>query len=143
MAIKKGDIVKVEYTGTLDDGTVFDTSKGKAPLEFKVGEGRIIKGFEEAVIGMEKGEEKEVRIPPEKAYGDPNPELIAEVPREQFPKDMELKEGMIISIDVPNLGQLPATITKVDDEKVTIDLNPPLAGKTLNFKIKVVDVIIS
>lgn len=143
MAIKNGDIVKVEYTGTLDDGTVFDTSKGKAPLEFKVGEGRIIKGFEEAVIGMEKGEEKEITLPPEKAYGNPNPELIAEVQREQFPKDMELKEGMMISIDVPNLGQLPATITKVDDEKVTIDLNPPLAGKTLNFKIKVVDVIIS
>ena len=141
MAVKEGDIVKVEYTGTLDDGTVFDTSKGKEPLEFRIGEGKIIKGFEEAVIGMEKGEEKDVKIPPEKAYGHRNPELVAEVPREQFPESMELKEGMMITLDVPNLGQLPATITKVEGDKITIDLNPPLAGKTLNFKIKVVDII--
>ncbi len=141
MAIKEGDIVKVEYTGTLEDGTVFDTNKGQQPLEFKVGDGSLIKGFEEAVIGMEKGEEKDVKLPPEKAYGQPNPELIAEIPKKQFPESMELKEGATIGIDVPNLGQLPARITKIGDEKVTVDLNPPLAGKTLNFKIKVIDVI--
>ncbi len=141
MAVKKGDLVKVEYVGTLDDGTVFDSSKGREPLEFEVGSGKVIKGFEEAVVGMEKGEEKEVKIPPEKAYGDHNPQLVSEVPRGQFPKDIELKEGMILSIDIPNLGQVPATVAKVAEDKVTLDLNPPLVGKTLNFKIKIVDVI--
>jgi len=141
MGIKKGDLVKVEYVGTLDDGKVFDSSKGKEPLEFEVGSGKVIKGFEEAVIGMEKGEEKEVKIPPEKAYGDYNPQLVSEVPKKQFPKDIELKEGMILSIDIPNLGQVPATVTKVTEENVTLDLNPPLVGKTLNFKIKIVDII--
>ncbi len=142
MSVKKGDIVKVEYVGTLDDGTIFDSSeKHGAPIEFKVGSGEVIKGFEEAVIGMKKGEEKEFKIPPSEAYGDHNPELVKDIPREQFPKDMEIKQGTIIGIDIPGAGQIPATITKVTDSSVTLDLNPPLAGKTLNFKIKIVDVI--
>ena len=93
MPIKNGDKIKVDYTGTLENGDVFDTSEGKQPLEFTVGEGKIIKGFDEAVIGMEKDEEKEVTIPPEKAYGMPNPDLVKKLPKDQLPKEPEPQAG--------------------------------------------------
>ena len=93
MAIKKGDKVKIEYTGTLDDGTVFDSSeKHGKPLEFEVGSGQVIKGFDNAVIGMKKGQEKEFKLKPEEAYGEPNPNLIRKIPKEQIPKH---KQGKI------------------------------------------------
>lgn len=142
MAVKKGDKVKVEYTGTLEDGTVFDASeKHGAPLEFEVGSGMVIKGFDEALVGMEKGEEKEVTIKPEQAYGDPNPEMVKKIPREQLPKDQEPKAGMMLIMSLPNGQQLPAKITEVSDKEVTLDLNHPLAGKTLKFKLKVVEIV--
>ena len=140
MSIKKGDKIKVKYTGTLEDGTVFDSNKDKDALEFEVGAGKIIKGFDDAVMGMEKGEEKKVTLKPEDAYGQPNPDLVKEVPKEQLPKDPEPKEGMMLAVGLPNGQQIPAKIVKVGDSNVTIDLNPPLAGKTLNFEIKVVDI---
>jgi|TARA_B100002003_G_scaffold209791_1_gene205188 FKBP-type peptidyl-prolyl cis-trans isomerase 2 len=140
MAIKKGDKIKVEYTGTLEDGKVFDSSEGKPPLEFEVGAGKIIKGFDDAVTGMEKGQEKEVKIEPKDAYGIPAPELIRKVPRAQIPKEPEPKPGMVLLLKSPDGQQMPARITEVTDTDVTIDLNHPLAGKTLTFKIKVVDV---
>tara|TARA_Y100000310_G_scaffold1902_1_gene2386 strand:+ start:2257 stop:2682 length:426 start_codon:yes stop_codon:yes gene_type:complete len=140
MAIKKGDKIKVEYTGTLEDGKVFDSSEGKPPLEFEVGAGKIIKGFDDAVTGMEKGQEKEVKIEPKDAYGIPAPELIKKVPRDQIPKEPEPKPGMVLLLKSPDGQQMPARITEVTDADVTIDLNHPLAGKTLTFKIKIVDV---
>jgi len=140
MAIKKGDKIKVEYTGTLDDGKVFDSSEGKPPLEFEVGARKIIKGFDEAVIGMKKGEEKEIKLEPKDAYGDLNPTLVKKVPRDKIPKEPEPKPGMILALGTPDGQQIPARITEVSDTDVTIDLNHPLAGKTLTFKIKVVDI---
>ena len=141
MAVKSGDKVKVEYTGTLDDGTVFDSSeKHGKPLEFEVGAKQVIPGFENAVIGMKKGEEKEVKLKSSEAYGDPRPELVKKFPREQLPKDKELKAGMMLAVGLPNGAQIPARITDVNDKEVTIDMNHPLAGKGLNFKIKVVDI---
>lgn len=141
MKVEKGNKIKIEYTGTLDDGTVFDSSeKHGKPLEFEVGSGMVIPGFEKAVIGMEKGEEKEVKIESADAYGEPNPELVKKVPREQLPKDKEIKAGMMLAVGLPTGQQIPAKITEADDKEVTIDLNHPLAGKTLNFKIKVVDI---
>ena len=139
MAVKKGDKIKVEYTGTLDDGTVFDTSKEKEPLEFEVGSGQIIKGFDEAVVGMEKGEEKSIKIESKDAYGDPNPELTKKIPREHLPKEQELKPGMMLRLKTPDGRQIPAKITGVTDKEITIDLNHPLAGKSLNFKVKIVE----
>lgn len=142
MAVEKGNTVKVEYEGTFEDGTVFDSSnrEGKQqPLEFEAGAGKVIKGFDEAVIGMEKDEEKEITIQSSDAYGDPNPELVKEFPRTSLPKDQEPKEGMMLVMKAQTGQQIPAKIVKVDDEKVTIDLNHPLAGKVLKFKIKVVD----
>ena len=138
MAIKKGDKVKIDYTGTFDDGTVFDTSEGKQPIEFEAGSGMVIKGFDEAVIGMEAGEEKDVKIKPEEGYGQQNPQLIQKTPKDKLPKDPEPKIGMMLGIGTPDGKQMQARITEVSDTEVTIDLNHPLAGKTLNFKIKVV-----
>lgn len=140
MPVKIGDKVKVEYTGTLEDGTVFDTSEGKQPLEFEAGSGQIVKGFDNAVIGMEKGEEKEIRLEPAEAYGDVNPELVKKVPRENLPPGQEPKQGMMLLIKTPEGRQFPAKIAEVTDKDVSIDLNHPLAGKTLNFKFKVVDI---
>jgi FKBP-type peptidyl-prolyl cis-trans isomerase 2 len=139
MGVKAGDNVKVEYTGKLEDGTVFDSSErhGK-PLEFEVGKGQVIKGFEEAVIGMEPGKEKEVKIPCEKAYGHNNPELVKQIPKEKLPTDKELKENMIILVGLPNGQQIPAKVVGVSETHITLDLNHPLAGKALSFKIKLV-----
>ncbi|RLE45883.1 peptidylprolyl isomerase [Candidatus Woesearchaeota archaeon] len=141
MSIKKGDKIKVEYTGTLEDGTVFDSSEKQGkPLEFEVGSGQVIKGFDDAVIGMEKGETKQITLSSDQAYGEHRPELIKKVPRDQLPKGQEPKAGMFLMMRLPDGVQLPAKITEVSDKDVTIDLNHPLAGKSLNFKIRVVDI---
>jgi FKBP-type peptidyl-prolyl cis-trans isomerase 2 len=131
--------VKVEYRGTLDDETVFDSTENHGPLEFEVGAEQVIESFENAVIGMEKGEEKEIKLQPSEAYGDHDPKLIRKIPRIQLPEG-ELKPGMMLLMNLPNGIQLPAEIKEVTDETVTLDLNHPLAGKTLNFKIKVIDI---
>jgi len=139
MAIKKGDKIKVHYTGKLDDGTVFDSSDGRDPLEFEVGSGQIIKGFDEAVIGMEKDQEKEIKLPSDQAYGQIDQDLLKKIPKDKLPKDQEPKPGMVLGIQTPDGQQIPAKITEVDDKDITIDLNHPLAGKNLNFNIKIVE----
>ena len=100
-SVEKGDKVKVEYTGKLEDGTIFDSSeKQGAPLEFEVGAGQVIKGFDEAVVGMKKDEEKEITLKPEEGYGERNPELVKDMPKESFPKDQEIKPGMVFMMKV-------------------------------------------
>ena len=141
MPIKNGDKVKVDYKGTLEDGTVFDTSEGKAPIEFEVGAKKVIPGFENAIIGMNKGEEKEVKLKPEEAYGTPREDLVKKIPRNVLPKDQEPKPGMAIMMKTKEGVHIPARIKAVSDADVTIDLNHPLAGKTLNFKLKVVEIL--
>jgi len=139
--VKEGDKITVEYTGSLEDGTVFDSSdKHEEPFEFKVGEGSIIKGFDQAVVGMKVGEEKEVKIAPENAYGHYNSELVKDLPRNVFPETQELNPGMMFVMSLPDGRQVPVRIAKVEEEKVTVDLNSPLAGKTLVFKIKIVSI---
>ena len=140
MKVEKGNKVKIDYEGRLEDGTIFDTSKGKDPLEFEAGSGMVIKGFDDAVMGMEKDEEKEVTIPPAEAYGELNDSLIKKFPRDKLPQDQEPKVGMMLTLGTPDGNQIPAKITALDDKEVTLDLNHPLAGKTLIFKIKVVDI---
>ncbi|HLC58266.1 MAG TPA: peptidylprolyl isomerase [Candidatus Nanoarchaeia archaeon] len=140
MPIKQGSKVKVEYTGKLEDGSIFDSSKNHGvPLEFEVGAGQIIQGFDEAIIGMEKNDQKEVKIPAEKAYGTYNPELTRQIPRDSFPEDQEVKVGMIVGLQLPNGAQFPAKIVDLNEQEITLDLNHPLAGKTLIFEIKIVD----
>jgi FKBP-type peptidyl-prolyl cis-trans isomerase 2 len=141
MSIKKGDKIKVEYTGTFEDGKVFDSSeKHGKPLEFTVGAGQMIKGFDEAVIGMEKGEGKEITLQPQDAYGESRPEMIQKFPRDQFPKDNEPSVGMMLMLRTPEGQQMMATIKEVTDKEITLDLNHPMAGKVLNFKLKVVGI---
>lgn len=139
--VEKGNKVKVEYEGKLDDGTVFDSSsKHDKPLEFVAGTGTVIPGFDKAIVGMKKGEEKEVKLKPGEAYGEPNPKLLKKVPREQLPKDQEIKPGMVLGVGLPTGQQIPARVKEVNDKEVTLDMNHPLAGKNLNFKLKVVEI---
>jgi FKBP-type peptidyl-prolyl cis-trans isomerase 2 len=139
--IKSGDKVKVHYTGSFDDGTVFDSSeKHGQPLEFEVGAGQIIPGFEKGIIGMKQGEEKIIHLEPCDAYGDINPQLVKKVPRSQLPPEQEPKPGMVLIISLPNGMQVPTRLTEVGKDEVTLDLNHPLAGKCLNFKIKIVGI---
>ena len=141
MPVKKGDKIKVEYEGKLEDGTVFDSSeKHGKPLEFEVGSGQLIKGFDEAVIGMKEGEEKEVKIDPDQAYGHPNKEMVKKVPKDKFPSDKPLQAGMILLMGTPDGRQFPAKVVEISDKEVTLDMNHPLAGHTLIFKIKVVEI---
>ncbi len=141
MAVKKGNKVTIEYEGKLEDGTVFDSSKNhKDALEFEAGSGQVIKGFDEAVMEMEKGQEKEFKINPENAYGEYHQELIKEIPRNVLPQDKEPKEGMMLLMSSPDGHQIPARICKVTKENVSLDLNHPLAGKKLIFKIKILEV---
>lgn len=138
MTIKTGDKVKIEYTGTLDDGTIFDSSIDHGnPLEFEVGGGQVIKGFDDAVLGMKENEEKQFSILPSDAYGEHDPTLVQKVPREVFPQDAELVPGLLFEAGLPTGEKVPATITEVQGEIISVDLNHPLAGKRLNFKIKV------
>ena len=139
MAIKQGDKVKVEYKGTLDDGTVFDNSEGREPLEFEVGSGQIIKGFDDAVVGMDKDQEKDIHIKCEDAYGKPQPGLVQAIPRDKLPPEPAPQVGMGLMLNTPQ-GPIPARIAEVQDATVKIDLNHPLAGKDLNFHIKIVEV---
>ena len=134
--MKPGSKVKVHYTGTLNDGTVFDSSEGKQPLEFAIGENQVIKGFENGVKEMRLNEEKTIKTNAKEAYGEKNNQLIITVPRDKFPPEIEVNGRLILK--GPQGRQLPAVITEVTNDNVIIDLNHPLAGKELNFKIKVV-----
>ncbi len=140
MEVKKGSKVKIHYTGSLDDGRVFDSSEGKDPLEFEAGSGKVIKGFDAAVMGMKKDEEKEVKLKPEDAYGERNDELKQKVPKEKINIPGEIKPGMTLAVTSPDGQQFPVQVLEVEDENIVIDLNHPLAGQNLNFKIKIVDI---
>jgi peptidylprolyl isomerase len=136
---KKGDSVKVHYTGKLDDGTVFDSSVGREPLDFTVGAGQLIAGFDEAVVGMAAGEKKTVRIAAEQAYGPHNPEMTLQVPRSDLPEDIQPELGMQLEASQEGGHSMVVTVVEVTDESVTFDANHPLAGKALTFDIEVVE----
>ena len=142
MVIKSGDKIKVEYEGSLDDGTVFDSSlKHGQALEFTIGQNQVIPGFENSVIGMKKGEEKQIKIQSKEAYGEIKKELIQKIPKDQLPKEMDFKKGMVLGIKTPDGRQIPVPIADVSKNDITLDLNHPLAGKNLNFKIKILEII--
>jgi len=143
MPVKKGDKIKVDYTGKLDDGTVFDSSTHgdhSHPLEFVAGEGKVIKGFDDAVMGMEKGEEKEFKIDKKDAYGEHNPEAIKNIPKSALPPGQEPKPGMMLAMATPDGQQIPVKIKDVTETEIVLDANHPLAGKDLTFNIKIVDI---
>ena len=137
---KSGDTVKIHYTGTLDDGTQFDSSSGREPLEFTLGSGQVIPGFEQAVEGMAVGDSKSVNIPPEEAYGPRHEQMIQEVPKTALPDDLDPVEGMALQAQGQDGKVINLTVTAVQDESITVDGNHPLAGKALNFDIELVDI---
>lgn len=138
--IKNADTVKVHYTGTLEDGEVFDSSIDREPLQFTLGQGQLIPGFESAIIGLGVGDKTTTNIPCAEAYGEHNPQLEITVEESQLPEGMEVKIGAQLQLNQPDGQPIPCVITKIDGEKATIDANHPLAGKDLTFNIEIVEI---
>ncbi|MEE9200811.1 MAG: peptidylprolyl isomerase [Candidatus Brocadiales bacterium] len=138
---KAGDTVRVHYSGSLEDGEVFDSSLERKPLEFSLGHGMVVPGFENAVIGMDIGETKTVSIPPEGAYGPHFQERTLVVEQSQVPPNIDPQIGMKLQLPSPEGGMSGAVITNVTEDTVTLDMNHPLAGKTLTFEIKLVEIV--
>ncbi|MFD1341522.1 FKBP-type peptidyl-prolyl cis-trans isomerase [Litorisediminicola beolgyonensis] len=138
--VKSGDTVRIHYTGTLADGSTFDSSAGREPLEFTVGSGQIIPGLDRALPGMTVGDTKKVEIAADDAYGQPNPDARQEVPRDQIPADIPLEPGTQLQVQTQAGQVMPVTVAEVSDTIVTLDANHPLAGKDLTFDIELVEI---
>ena len=139
--VKSGDTVRIHYTGTLADGSQFDSSSGRDPLEFTIGAGSVIPGFEQAIIGMAVGDSKSVTIACADAYGPHDAELIREVEREAIPDSIELAVGLQLQAQGPDNNQLVLTVVEFDEETVRLDANHPLAGKDLTFALELVEIV--
>ena len=139
--VKKGDKVKVHYHGRLDNGETFDKSEGREPLEFEVGSGNVIKGFDEGVTGMAVGDKKTINIPFDQAYGARNPEMIIEMPKDRFPKEMELEVGLPLVMSDGQGQQFQVVIAEIKDDVVLLDANHPLAGQDLTFDLELVEIV--
>ena len=139
--VKPGDTVRIHYTGTLSDGTTFDSSQGREPLEFTVGSGQIIPGLDRAIPGMNVGETKTVTVPAAEAYGDRNPDGVQSVPRAQVPDHIPLDPGTQLQVQTGDGRTLPVTVAEVTAEEVVLDANHPLAGKDLTFEVELVEIV--
>ncbi len=138
--IEDGKKVKIHYTGTLDDGTQFDSSAGRDPLEFEMGAGMVIPGFEKGVADMEVGDKKTIHIPAVEAYGERREDLVMQFERSQLPEGLEPEVGMGLQMQGPQGQPVPVTVTEVGEENITIDANHQLAGQNLNFELELVEV---
>jgi len=139
MDIKEKSVVKMHYKGTLSDGTVFDSSEGKEPLEFIYGVGMIIPGLEKGILGLKVGDKKKIEVASDEAYGPLNDQAVQVVPKSQFPADLKLEKGMQLMAQGPQ-GAIPVVIADVMEEEIKVDFNHPLAGKDLVFEVEVTDV---
>ena len=139
--VKNGDKVKVHYHGKLTSGETFDSSEGRSPLEFEVGGGMVIKGFDDGVTGMSTGEKKTLNIPFDEAYGPRNPEMIIEFPKDKFPADMPLEVGLPLMMSGAQGEQFQVVVSQIKDESVMLDANHPLAGQDLVFDIELVEIV--
>jgi len=137
--VKRGDTVKVHYHGTLTDGSIFDSSTGREPLEFEVGGGMVIEGFDNGVLGMAVGEKRTIEIPADQAYGQKNEDMIMEFPIDRFPQDLVPEVGMQLNMSNNQGEQFPVVIVDVAEEFVLLDANHPLAGRDLIFDLELVD----
>ena len=137
---KNGDNVSVHYTGKLSDGSVFDSSENRDPLEFEIGAGQVIKGFEDGVTGMEPGDSKKIEIPVADAYGTYRDDMVVTVSRKQFPEEVNPEVGQLYEIPQPNDQVITAQITNIEGTDVTLDANHPLAGKDLTFELELVEI---
>lgn len=138
--VENGHFVKVDYTGTLENGETFDSSHGAQPIEVQIGAGGVIKGFEDALIGMAEKETKTFTLTPEEAYGRRREDLEQTFMRSELPEGFDPQVGQVLALRNPQGGQIPATVKLTDAEKITVDLNHPLAGETLTFDIEVVKI---
>ncbi len=138
---KSGDKVRVHYTGTFDDGTVFDSSAEREPLEFTIGTGMVIAGFDQAVTGMQPGEKKIVSIRAEEAYGERSEELVAEIGRDRLPTDVELEIGQQLQVGLSDGDQAVVMIVDLSETTVTLDANHPMSGMDLNFELELVEIV--
>ncbi len=141
MSAKAGDTVRIHYTGTLADGSTFDSSEGRDPLEFKLGAGQVIPGFDKAVTGMDVGDSQTVEIPSDDAYGPVNPDGRQSFPRDKVPENIPLDIGTRLQLSGPQGQPIMVTVAEVTDEEVILDANHPLAGKDLTFKIELVEIV--
>ena len=139
--VKDGDVVRVHYTGKLTNGKQFDSSKGREPLEFTVGAGQMIKGFDDAMPGMTVSEKKTINILPEDAYGQKDEQAIIEFPKKNIPKDMKLEVGMQLQLRNENGQPFPVTVAEIKDDVIVLDTNHSLAGKELVFDIELIEII--
>ena len=137
---KNGDAVKIHYTGKLDDGTIFDSSVGREPLEFTIGEGQVIPGFENIVLGMQPGDSKTETIDKDQAYGDRRDDMIFRVERSQLPPDLNPEAGQELYMQQPGGMALPVLVIDTDESSITIDANHPLAGQDLTFEVQLVSI---
>jgi peptidylprolyl isomerase len=140
-AAKHGDTVTVHYTGKLPDGSVFDTSKGREPIQFVVGQRKVIPGFEIAVTGMSPGETKTVNVAPEEGYGPHQSQLVVTFPRDEVPAEYSVKVGQTLQVQTTSGETLPATVVELSDTVITLDANHPLAGQELTFDIQLVELV--
>ncbi len=138
--VKSGDTVRIHYTGTLNDGSTFDSSEGRDPLEFVVGSGQIIPGLDGAMPGMTVGDKKVVEVAADNAYGQPDPAARQAVPRAEIPADIPLDLGTQLQVQTPEGQVMPVTVVEVTEAEVTLDANHPLAGKDLTFAIELVSI---
>lgn len=139
-AATNGDTVHIHYTGRLDDGTEFDSSKGRDPLSFTLGEGKVIPGFEAAVEGMAEGDSKTTTIPPEDAYGERRDELVLDVPRDNLPEQIDPEPGQQLNMQTADGQSFMVRVTTVLDDRIQVDANHPLAGQDLTFDIELVKI---
>ncbi len=137
--VKAGDTVNVHYKGTLNDGTIFDNSEGREPLQFEAGSGMVIPGFDNAVVGMKPGDSKTVHIPAAEAYGERNDQMIVKVPRQEIPAELPLQIGGMLTMH-NGQQEIPVIITEVTETEVTVDANHTLAGQDLTFEISMVSI---
>lgn len=135
-----GDRVVVHYTGRFEDGTVFDTSRDESPVEFHLGTGQVIPGFEQAIVGMRPGEQRTARLPPENAYGTPRDDLRFRVPRANLPEGLAPEVGQVLEMRDAEGAAAPVVVVEADAETVTLDANHPLAGRTLVFDIELLNI---
>ncbi|MET0463985.1 MAG: peptidylprolyl isomerase [Chitinophagaceae bacterium] len=138
--VKSGDKVKVHYHGRLTSGETFDKSEGREPLEFEVGSGMVIKGFDDGVTGMTVGEKKTIEIPFLEAYGPKNPEMVIDMPKDRFPADMQVEVGMPLGMSDGQGNQYQVVVTEIKDDAIILDANHPLAGKDLIFDLELVEI---
>lgn len=138
--IAYGSRVRMHYTIALEDGMVADSTQGEEPFEFIMGAGDLEEGLELALIGLQPGDRQTVRLSPDEAFGYPSPAAIHDVPRSDFPPEMELAPGVIVSFVTPGGDELPGTVKKVTDETVTVDFNHPLAGHEITYSVEILDV---